>query len=195
MSTITSQVNEVEGLELPAPGVFEIDASHTHVGFVVRHMMVSKVKGRFTSFEGKIEVGSEPSSSSVEVTIDATSVDSHDEKRDAHLRSPDFLDVEQFPTLAFRSTKLVPAGERSFALEGELTLHGVTKPIVLAVEQEGSVVDPYGNERIGFSATSELNREDFGITFNMALETGGVVVGKSVKLELEIEAVRAKSQD
>jgi polyisoprenoid-binding protein YceI len=192
MSTTTTQVTEVEGLELPAPGTFEIDSSHTHVGFVVRHMMVSKVKGRFASFEGRIEIGAEPAASSVAVTIDAASVDTRDEKRDGHLRSPDFLDVEQFPTLSFSSTRLVPTGKRTFDLEGDLTLHGVTKPVVLAVEQEGIVVDPYGKERIGFSATTEIDREDFGVSFNMALEAGGVVVGKAVKLELEIEAVRSE---
>jgi polyisoprenoid-binding protein YceI len=191
VSTITAQVNEVEGLELPQPGTFDIDPSHTHIGFVVRHMMVSKVKGRFASFNGRIEVGADPAGSSVEVTIDADSIDTRDDKRDAHLRSPDFLDVEQFPTLEFRSTQLVPTGKGQFDLMGELTLHGVTKPVVLAVEQEGVVVDPYGKQRIGFSATTEIDREDFGITFNMALEAGGVVVGKSLKLEIEVEAVRA----
>jgi polyisoprenoid-binding protein YceI len=191
-TTTTLNVNQAEGLTLPAPGVFDIDVSHSHVGFVVRHMMVSKVKGRFTSFEGKISLAEKPQDSSVEVTIDATSIDTHDSGRDGHLRSPDFLDVEKFPTLSFRSTALVPTGEGLFDLEGELTLHGVTKPITIAVEQEGVVIDPYGNERIGFSGSAELNREDYGISFNMALEAGGVVVGKAIKLEIEIEAIRSK---
>jgi polyisoprenoid-binding protein YceI len=191
-SPTTLNVKQAEGLTLPEPGVFDIDVSHSHVGFVVRHMMVSKVKGRFTGFEGKISVAEKPQDSTVEVTIDATTIDTHDAGRDGHLRSPDFLDVENFPTLSFRSTAVVPTGEGLFDLEGELTLHGVTKPFTLAVEQEGIVIDPYGNERIGFSGSADLNREDYGITFNMALEAGGVVVGKTIKLEIEIEAIRSK---
>lgn len=190
MSTETATTHEVEGLELPAPGTFAIDTVHSHVGFVVRHMMVSKVRGRFPTFEGSIVVGETPADSSVEVTVDAASVDTKDDNRDGHLRSPDFFDVEQFPTWTFRSTSLVPAGKGRFELPGELTLHGVTRPITLQVEQEGVATDPYGNERIGFSAAAELNREDWGVTFNMAMEAGGVVVGKTVRLEIEIEAVR-----
>jgi polyisoprenoid-binding protein YceI len=191
MTTTAAQlVTEVEGLELPAAGVFTLDPTHTHVGFVVRHMMVSKVKGRFASFAGDITIGQTPELSSVEVTIDPASVDTREERRDAHLRSPDFFDVEQYPEWRFVSTRLVPTGRRTFDLEGTLTIHGVSRPVTLAVEQEGSVIDPYGNERIGFSATTEIDREDFGLTYNAALEAGGVVVGKQVKLELEIEAVR-----
>lgn len=193
MSTATTTQHGVEGLELPAPGTFAIDTVHSHVGFVVRHMMVSKVRGRFPTFEGNIVVGESPAESSVEVTIDAASVDTRDDNRDGHLRSPDFFDVERFPTWTFRSTGLVPAGKGRFELLGELTLHGVTRPITLEVEQEGVATDPYGNERIGFSASAELNREEWGVTFNMAMEAGGVVVGKTVKLEIEIEAVRSAS--
>jgi polyisoprenoid-binding protein YceI len=184
-------VTKVDGLELPAPGSFTIDRAHTHVGFSVRHMMVSKVKGRFSSFEGTIAVGDTPAGSSVEITIDASSIDTREEARDDHLRSPDFLDVERFPTLTYRSTQVVPTAAGHFELIGELTLHGVTRPVTLSVEQEGIVRDPYGNERIGFSATTELNREEFGLTWNAVLEAGGVAVAKTVKLELEVEAVRA----
>lgn len=189
MSTATA-TRQVEGLELPEPGTFDIDTGHSHVGFVVRHMMVAKVRGRFPTFSGQVVVGETPATSSVEVTIDAASVDTKDEGRDGHLRSPDFFDVENHPNWTFRSTGLVPTGEGRFDLTGHLTLHGVTRPVTLVVEQEGVVIDPYGNERIGFSATTELDREDWGITFNMALEAGGVVVGKTVKLEIEVEAVR-----
>ena len=190
MSIITTTTRQVEGLELPEPGTFSIDSGHSSVGFVVRHMMVSKVRGRFANFDGRIVVGETPAESSVEVSIESASVDTKEENRDAHLRSPDFFDVEKYPTWTFASSKLVPTGKGHFDLEGELTLHGVTRPITLEVEQEGVAVDPYGNERIGFSASTELNREDWGVTFNMAMEAGGVVVGKTVKLELEIEAVR-----
>lgn len=192
MTTTEATATRTQGLELPAAGKFAIDVSHTHVGFSVRHMMVSKVKGRFSSFEGEITVGAEPALSSVEVTIDAASIDTRNEQRDAHLRSPDFLEVEKYPTLSFKSTELVPTANGRFDLAGDLTIHGVTRPVTLAVEQEGLVLDPWGNERIGFSATTEIDREDFGLTYNAALEAGGVVVGKSVKLELEIEAVRNK---
>jgi polyisoprenoid-binding protein YceI len=189
-TTSTPAVTEIEGLDLPAAGVFTIDPTHTHVGFVVRHMMVSKVKGRFGSFAGEITVGETPDKSSVEVTIDAASVDTREERRDNHLRSADFFDVENFPELHFVSTALVPKGRGAFDLEGTLTIHGVSQPVTLSVEHEGIVIDPYGNERIGFSASSEIDREAFGLTYNAALEAGGVVVGKQVKLELEIEAVR-----
>jgi polyisoprenoid-binding protein YceI len=190
MSTVTTTTRQVQGLELPEPGTFAIDTGHSHVGFVVRHMMVSKVRGSFPTFEGRIVVGETPEDSSVEVTIDAASVDTKEDKRDAHLRSPDFFDVDKYPTWTFRSTRLVPTTAGRFDLEGDLTLHGVTRRVTLAVEQEGIVMDPYGNERIGFSATTELDRDDWGISFNMALEAGGVVVAKTVKLEIEIEAIR-----
>lgn len=179
----------VNGVEIPAPGVWEIDPSHSVAAFSVRHMMVAKVRGRFGSFAGTIAIGEQPEDSSVQVTIDAASIDTRDEKRDAHLRSPDFFDVETYPTLTFRSTGFDRTGDTTFELPGELTIHGVTRPVVLAAEYLGVSPDPWGGTRAGFSATTEIDREDFGLTWNQALETGGVVVGKRVKIELEVQAV------
>ena len=189
-TTSTATVTQVEGLDLPAPGVFAIDPAHTHVGFVVRHMMVSKVKGRFASFTGEITIGDSPESSSVEVTIDAASIDTREEARDNHLRSPDFFHVDEYPELTFVSTALLPKARGDFDLEGTLTIRGVSRPVTLSVEQEGIVIDMRGEQRIGFSASTEINREDFGLTYNAVLEAGGVVISKLLKLELEIEAVR-----
>lgn len=184
------ETRTVQGLQAPATGTFKLDKAHTHVGFVVRHMMVAKVKGRFAEFEGKIVIGDDPLDSEVDVTIEAKSIDTRDEGRDTHLRSADFFDVENFPALSFKAKGVSPIGKGTFELPGELTIHGVTRPVTLSVEHEGIVTDPYGNERIGFSASTEIDREDFGLTWNAALETGGVVVSKSVKIELEVEAIR-----
>jgi polyisoprenoid-binding protein YceI len=189
-TTDETGIRKVEGLEAPAPGTFTIDLSHTHIGFVVRHMMVSKVRGRFTSFSGEIVVAEDPLKSSVEVSIDTASIDTHDENRDNHLRSGDFFEIEKYPTITFKSTSITPSGGGSFALTGDLTLRGVTRQITLDTDAEGIVQDPYGNQRIGFSASTEIDREDFGLSYNAAMEAGGVVIGKTVKLELEVEAVR-----
>jgi polyisoprenoid-binding protein YceI len=180
----------VDGVEIPATGTFALDASHSHVGFSVRHVMVSKTKGRFTEVDGAVVIAEDPTDSSVEVTIQAASVDTRDETRDGHLRSADFLDVDQHPTLTYRSTAVRPAGKGHWAVDGELTVKGVTRPVPLEVTFEGGARDPWGGERIGFTATAELEREDFGLTWNQALETGGVLVGKTVKIEIEAEAVR-----
>jgi polyisoprenoid-binding protein YceI len=181
----------VEGVELPASGSYAIDASHSHVGFSVRHVMVSRTKGRFGEVEGTVVIGEDPLDSSVEVSIQAASIDTRDEARDAHLRSPDFLDAEAFPTLEYRSSAVRPAGKGRWSVEGELTVKGVTRPVPLEVTFEGGAKDPWGGERIGFTASAELDREAFGLTWNQALETGGVLVGKTVKIEIEAEGVRA----
>lgn len=180
----------VDGLEVPKPGTFELDPAHSHVGFSVRHMMVSKIRGRFTSFTGVVTVADEPTLSSVDVTIDAASIDTRDETRDGHLRSPDFLDVETHPTITFRSTEVTRTGSGQFTARGELTVHGVTRTVDLDVTYEGVAQDPWGNQRFGLTATTEVDREDFGLTWNQALETGGVLVGKAVTIEIEAEAVR-----
>jgi len=179
----------VDGHEAPAAGSYAIDASHSHVGFSVRHAMVSKTKGSFSDVAGTIHIGEDPLDSSVEVEIQMASVDTRDEKRDGHLQSPDFFDVEQFPTMTYRSTRVTPLGNR-WTVEGELTVKGITHVVPLEVEFEGGAKDPWGGTRIGFTAHAELDREDFGLTWNQALETGGVLVGKQVKIDLEIEAVR-----
>ena len=180
---------ELQGLTLPTEGTFVIDKSHSQVGFSVRHLMVSKVRGRFADFEGELVVAEDPSQSSVEVTIEAKSIDTNDVNRDNHVRTNDFLNADEYPTITFRSRK-VELGKSDWKVTGDLTVRGVTRPIVLDVEFQGVVQDPWGNQRLGFSATGEIDRNDFGVSFNAALETGGVVVGPKVKLEIEAEAVR-----
>lgn len=184
-------MSTAQSITAPAPviaGVWEIDPSHSNVEFVARHLL-SKVRGRFTGFEGAITLADDPSRSSVEATIDAGTVDTHNADRDAHLRSPDFLDVERFPTLSFRSTSVAEDGEGRYRVEGDLTIRGVTRPVTLELEYLGWSDDPWGGKRAGFSAVSEIDRHDFGATWNLAVETGGVVVGRKVRIELEIEAV------
>ncbi len=179
----------VGDLTVPEAGTYEIDPSHSVVEFVVRHLGLAKVRGRFNEFGGTIEVGDDPADSSVEVTVDAASIDTRDEKRDEHLRSPDFLDVANHPTLEFRSTGVRQKGDNWF-VDGDLTIRGETKPVSLELEFEGGTTDPWGNIRMGCSAATEVNREDFGLTWNQALETGGWLVGKQVRIELSVEAVR-----
>jgi polyisoprenoid-binding protein YceI len=151
--------------------------------------MVTKVRGRFGAVEGTITVADVPENSAVEVSIDAASVDTRNEQRDGHLKSPDFLDVENYPTIGFKSTKL----ERSrdgFKLIGDLTVKDVTRPVTLEVEFDGAAADPWGGQRISFSAKGEINREDFGMTWNQAMEAGGVLVSKKAALELDVQAIR-----
>lgn len=177
------------GLVLPQAGTWKIDQSHSTVGFTVRHLMVSKVRGSFTSYDGSIEIGPSPEESSVEVTIDAASIQTRDEQRDAHLRSGDFLDTEHYPTLHFRSTGVTRTGSSTGTVRGDLTVRGVTQPVELEVELLGAGADPWGGQRLGIVATGEIDREAFGLTWNMALEAGGVVVGRKIRLEIEAEAV------
>jgi polyisoprenoid-binding protein YceI len=166
------------------------DLAHSSIGFHVRHLMVSKVHGRFHTWSGKLALDdADPARSHVEVTIDASSVDTREDKRDAHLRSPDFLDVERFPTIEFRSRAVTRDGEL-LRVAGDLTIHGITRPVVLEVDGGGQVKDPWGGTRTGFSATTSISRKDFGLTWNLALEAGGFVVGDKIEITLEIEAVR-----
>jgi polyisoprenoid-binding protein YceI len=185
----TAVVRQIDGAEVPAAGRYAIDASHSEVGFAVRHLMVSKVRGRFSDVQGTVLIGEDPLASSVEVTIGTASVDTRDSQRDAHLRSPDFFDVERYPTMTYRSTKVIPAGQGRWQVDGHLTLNRVTRSVPLDVSFEGAVTDPWGGVRAGFSARAEIEREDFGLTWNQALETGGVVLGKKVSIEIEAEAV------
>jgi polyisoprenoid-binding protein YceI len=179
-------------VEAPPAGTWELDKAHTHVGFVARHLMVAKVRGRFQDFSGTIHIAEAPEDSSVDVTIQAASIHTDTGQRDDHLRSPDFLDVERFPTLTFRSTNVELTSDDTLRVTGDLTIKDVTRPVVLDVTYEGTTPDPWGGTRAGFSATTELDREDFDITWNAALETGGVVVGKKVRIELDIEASLAR---
>jgi polyisoprenoid-binding protein YceI len=184
---------KLDGVELPAPGAWTFDVSHSAVAFSVKHLMVSKVRGRFERFDGSIDIAAVPEESSVDVTIDAASFNSNDPKRDEHVRSADFLDVEKYPTLRFRSTRLERTGGSSFKLHGELTIKDVTRPVTLDATYEGAITDPWGNAKAGFSATTEIDREEFGIAWNAALETGGVLVGRKVQIQLEIEALHAQA--
>jgi polyisoprenoid-binding protein YceI len=186
----TTTTREVNGLTLPTTGTFVLDKSHTEVGFLARHLMVSKVRGRFTDFDGTIVVADDPQQSSVEVTIQAASINTNDVNRDNHVRTNDFLNVDEYPTLTFRSTKVELGSSNGWKVTGDLTVRGVTRPVVLDVEFQGVIDDPWGNQRLGFSASGEIDRNEFGVSFNAALETGGFVVGPKVKLEIDAEAVR-----
>jgi polyisoprenoid-binding protein YceI len=179
----------VDGSEVPAPGTYAIDASHTHAGFVVRHLMVSKVRGAFSGVSGTVTVAEDLADSTVEVEIDPSTVDTRDAGRDEHLRSNDFFGTEEHPTITYRSTGVRKDGA-DWVLDGELTIKGVTQPVRLDVEFLGAITDPWGGSRLGFTASGELDREAFGITWNQSLETGGVVVGKKVTLEIEAELVQ-----
>jgi polyisoprenoid-binding protein YceI len=180
-----------ENLQIPTPGTFTLDAVHTRIGFVVKHMMVSKVRGNFTDFSGTIRVAENPLESSAELTIKTESINTGAADRDGHLRSEDFLAVEKFPELTFRSTRVVSHSGDEFTVLGDLTIRDVTKQVELTVEYGGAGTNPWGQELWGFSITTEVDREEFGLTWNQALEAGGVLVGKKVKIEIEGEANRA----
>ena len=170
------------------------DIAHSSVNFWIRHLMVSKVHGRFTQWTGAFEFDeADPAASHVEVQIDASSIDTKELQRDTHLRSPDFFDVEKYPHITFRSTGVDASGGEGYRVKGDLTIHGTTKPAVLEVEYAGRVKDPYGMERAGFSAKTTINRKDFGLTWNKAIEAGGVMVGDKVEITIEVEAVKAKA--
>lgn len=172
------------------PGVWTIDASHSNVGFVARHLMVTKVRGRFNSVNGTITIAADPLQSKVEATADIASVTTGDEKRDEHLRSSDFFDAANHPTMKLVSTGIEKRGN-GFVLRTDLTIKGVTKPVDFDLQFEGVGADPWGGTRAGFSAQADVNRKDWGLEWNMTLETGGVLVGDKVKIELEVEAVKA----
>ena len=169
-------------------GAWDIDAAHSTVGFSVRHMMVSKVRGYFRDFSGEIVTAEVPEQSSVTATIDLSSIDTRQEQRDAHIRSADFFDVENHPTMTFRSTAVRTDGADWF-VDGELTIKGNTRPVTLALELNGFGPDAYGGTRAGFSAKTEISRSEFGVDIQMPMDGGGVVVGDKISVELEIEAV------
>ena len=171
---------------------WQIDPMHSNVEFSVQHMMISNVKGQFQKTSGTITVnGSDPTSAKIDATIDASSIDTRVEQRDMHLKSPEFLDVAKYPTIRFKSTKVEAAGSGKWKVTGDLTLHGVTKPVVLEVESSGtSIHDPMGNTRAGASATANIKRSDFGLTYNKVLESGGVMVGDEVAISIDVEAIK-----
>jgi polyisoprenoid-binding protein YceI len=178
------------GLTIPTAGTYLLDQAHKHVAFMARHMMVSKVRGEFTEATATITVAEDPLQSSVTATIQTASINTGQPDRDGHLRGDDFLEAEKFPTVEFRSTGVKSHNGNEFVLSGDLTVKDVTRPVDLKVEFEGAGDSPFGQSIFGFTASTEIDREDFGLTWNVALETGGVLVGKKIKIEIEGEAVR-----
>jgi len=183
--------SEHEGLSIPPAGTYEIDQTHTVVGFVARHML-SKVRGQFTEFTGTIEVGDSPENSRVEVEVKTDSITTHTEKRDQHLMSGDFLEIEKHPVLTFKSTAVRPTGGTSFELEGDLTIKDITRPVTLSGEFLGWGPNMEGEPMFAASAKTSIDREDWGMTWNMVVETGGFLVGKKVDIEIEVEAHRVR---
>jgi polyisoprenoid-binding protein YceI len=188
MSTTTVPTRTVNGDLLPAAGTWEIDPGHTDLAFTGRHFMVTKVRGRFTGVTGTVEVGEDLRDCRIDVTIDMASVESGSDARDEHLRSAELFDVENYPTATFRSVDVEWRGTKG-TVQGDLTIHGVTKRVPLTVEFEGYVRDPWGGDRAIFSARTKVNREDFGVTWNVALEAGGVLVSKEIQIEINLETV------
>ena len=172
------------------PGVWNVDTSHSVVGFSARHLMISKVRGRFTDFSGTVTIAEDPLQSTVEANVDLSSVTTGDDQRDAHLKSADFFDIENHPHMTFTSTSLKADGE-DFVMTGDLTVAGTTRTVDFELEFDGVEKDPWGGTRAGFTASTEISRKDWEMTWNVALETGGVLVGDKVKIELDIELVKA----
>jgi polyisoprenoid-binding protein YceI len=171
---------------------WNIDTSHSGVQFSIRHMVIAKVRGAFDRFSGTVELDdANPAASKVLVRIEAASINTREEKRDAHLRSADFFDVEKYPELIFESTKVEKVDDAQYRVAGLLTIHGVTKEVVLDAESLGAAKDPWGNDRVAFAAQTTINRKDFGLAWNQALEAGGVLVGEKVEISLDIQAVKA----
>jgi polyisoprenoid-binding protein YceI len=176
----------------PAKTTWTIDPAHSLIEFAVRHLMITTVKGRFSAVEGTVQLDeADPSFNDVTVRIDVASIDTREPQRDAHLRSADFFDVETFPHITFSSTRPIARRGNTFTLAGDLTLHGVTQEVTLDVTEEGRVKDPWGNERLGFSAVTKIKRSDFGLTWNQVLEAGGVAVGDEIKISLDLELVKS----
>src|SRR5439155_4499724 len=187
--TSTAVLTREEAPAAAAATTWKIDPVHSHVEFAVKHLMISTVKGRFADVEGTIVVDeANPANSRVEVKIATAGVDTREPQRDAHLRSADFFDAERHPYLTFASTRVEPQGDGEFTIYGDLTIRGVTRPVALEGEFLGTNKSPYGFQVAGFSAKTKLNRKDYGLNWNAALETGGVLVGDEVKISIEIEA-------
>ena len=181
----------LETVSEPSVTSWRIDPTHSHVEFAVRHLMISTVKGRFTDIKGTVKSGdTDPAKGEVDVNIAVASIDTREAQRDAHLRSADFFDAEKFPAITFKSRRIQGVKGDTFELVGDLTIRGVTREVVLDVTSEGRVKDPWGAERAGFTATTKIKRSEFGLTWNQALETGGVLVGDDVKISIDAELVR-----
>lgn len=175
---------------VPTTETWAIDPAHTQVGFAVKHLMISNVKGRFREVSGSIQLDPTTMKPEVEVSIGAASIMTGDDKRDAHLRSADFLHADKYPVIQFRSRRIEGDLGSRFALHGDLSIRGVTRPVTVHVVNEGRVTDPWGNQRAGYTASATINRKDFGLEWNMGLEAGGVLVGDEVKITIETELVR-----
>ncbi len=172
-------------------GEYSIDPDHSRIGFVVRHAMVTKVRGSFTEFEGKVHFDEQrPEQSSVEIVIKVNSIDTGNADRDAHLRSNDFFAMDEFPEITFVSTAAKKVGDDDFEVTGDLNIKGVTKPVAIDFMYQGSVKDPFGNLRVGFEGNATINRKDYGVSFNIALEAGGVMVGDKIALEFDVSLIR-----
>ena len=174
-------------------GAFDLDPVHTSIGFVAKHLMVAKVRGYFTDFSGSIVITNDPLLSSAEAIISTSSINTSSEKRDAHLRSADFFDCDRYATMTFRSTAVLSQDPGAYIVLGELTIKDHTRPVQLEVEFNGQVIDPWGQQRIAVSATAEIDRRDFGLIWNAPLEGGGLMVGNTIKIEIEAEAVHRSS--
>lgn len=174
---------------------YEIDPVHSNVHFSIRHLMITNVRGAFTGVSGTVVFDPQNlAASSVRAAIDVKTIDTRDENRDAHLKTADFFDSDQYPTMTFTSTKIEQAGDGEYKVTGDLTIHGVTKPVTLTVEEvTAESKDPWGNTRIGASAKAKVNRKDFGLNFNAPLETGGVLLGDDVKLEFELQFIKKEA--
>jgi polyisoprenoid-binding protein YceI len=172
-------------------GDYTIDTAHSRIGFVARHAMVTKVRGSFDDYEGTLHIdGENPAKSWVRVTIQAKSIDTRNAQRDDHLRSNDFLDMDNYPEITFASTAVEPVGDDKFRVTGDLTLRGVTRPVTLDVEYTGTATDSFGNVRVGFEGSAQINRKDFGVNWNALLEGGGVMVSDKVTVEVEVSAIK-----
>jgi polyisoprenoid-binding protein YceI len=182
-------VRQIEGIDLPPAGRYELDPAHTAVEFVARHIL-TKVRGRFTEFSGSIDVADKPEESRVEVEVKTASIQTNTEQRDKHLKSDDFLNVERWPLMTFRSTEVRHTGRSGFELDGELTIRDVTRPITLTGEYLGTETNPYGKTVLAATARTTFEREDWNVNWNMVLETGGFLVSKKVDLEIEVEAIK-----
>ncbi len=172
-------------------GTWSLDPTHAHIGFTVRHMMVAKVRGSFADFSAEITIGENPLESSLSAVVQMASIDTGNADRDGHLRTNDFFAIDEFPTMTLVSTSFADNGGGSYTMNTDLTIKGVTKPVAFELEFEGTGQDPWGNTRAGFSASATINRKDFGIEWNAPLETGGVLVGEQVKIEIDAEIVKA----
>jgi polyisoprenoid-binding protein YceI len=178
--------------QIPVAGVYTIDPSHTSVEFVGRHLMITKVRGRFPDVSGTITIDEEPEQSHVEVELKVATLDTGNADRNGHLRSPDFFNADEYPTITFRSTQVEAGRAGTWMVTGELTVRDVTRPVTLEVDFDGANASPIGDQRLAFSAAAEVDREDWGLTWNVALDTGGVLVGKRVRIELNVQAVAAQ---